>query len=100
MTLRLLFPKKKSTVVERAIKKHLQNKNKQTKRELPEVLTVKELASYLRLNIKTVYEAINKGEIPGAKKIGGRIVIHRLTLEAWFRSCSGGHHGERNGGQV
>jgi len=104
MTMQLLFPEKKTSrserIIEAKIRNHIHNeKVKKVKEELPEFLSVKELASYLRLNIKTVYQAINKGEIP-AKKIGRTIRVHRDTIIAWFSSCLGGHHGEKHGGQV
>ena len=36
--------------------------------EPPQVLTVDEVAELLRLNRKTVYEAISKGEIPRCRE--------------------------------
>ena len=36
--------------------------------EIPVVLTVDELAALLRVNRKTVYEALARGEIPGARQ--------------------------------
>ena len=51
---------------------------------LPAVLTVDELAAYLRLNRKTVYAAIAAGELPGARRIGGTIRINRDTVLAWL----------------
>jgi excisionase family DNA binding protein len=40
------------------------------RRALPELLRVEELAELLRVDRKTVYEAIAKGEIPGARRLG------------------------------
>ncbi len=51
---------------------------------LPEIMTVKELASILRLNVKTVYESIANGEIPGCKRIGRNIRISRRTVLDWL----------------
>lgn len=39
--------------------------------ELPEGLTVDELAALLRLNRKTLYDAIRRGEIPGVRSVAG-----------------------------
>jgi excisionase family DNA binding protein len=64
---------------------------------LPTFLTVDELAALMRLNRKTVYDAIDKGEIPGAQRIGRSIRITRDTVVAWLKSqgrvsrSSGGH---------
>ncbi len=51
---------------------------------LPDIMTVKELAKLLRMNVKTVYEAITNGEIPGCKRIGRNIRISRRTVLDWL----------------
>lgn len=48
------------------------------------VLTVDELAVLLRCNRKTVYAAIHRGEIPGVRRLGGAIRIHRDTVLTWL----------------
>jgi excisionase family DNA binding protein len=48
------------------------------------VLTVDELAELLRCNRKTVYAAIARGEIPGVRRLGGAIRIHRDTVLTWL----------------
>lgn len=50
----------------------------------PEVLTAKEAAALLRLNVKTVYDMIDKRQLPGARWFRGTIRIHRPTLLAWM----------------
>lgn len=50
------------------------------------VLTVDELAALLRVNRKTVYDALSRGEIPGARRIGGRYRILREAVIAWLGS--------------
>ena len=57
--------------------------------ELPEVLTVDELAALLRLNRKTVYDALKRGEIPGVRLVAGRYRIHRDTVLAWLSQGQG-----------
>ena len=52
--------------------------------DLPDILTVKELSDLLRLNVKTVYEAITNGEIPGCKRIGRNIRISRKAVLHWL----------------
>jgi len=55
--------------------------------DLPPILTVKELADVLRVNPKTLYEAIDDGQIPGVQRIGRRIVIVRDVVVDWL--CGG-----------
>ena len=43
----------------------------------PAVMTVDKLAALQRLNRKTVYEAIQRDEIPGVRRIGRAIRISR-----------------------
>ena len=57
--------------------------------EEPVVLTVDELAALLRCNRKTVYAAINRGEIPGVRRLGGAIRIHRDTARIGLRLRNG-----------
>lgn len=50
----------------------------------PVVLTVDEAAELLRCERKTVYTAIQRGKLPGVRKIGRVIRIHRATLLDWL----------------
>jgi excisionase family DNA binding protein len=52
--------------------------------EAPTVLTVDELAALLRIERKTAYSAIARGEIPGARRIGGVIRISRTAVLEWL----------------
>ncbi len=52
--------------------------------ESPVVMTVKELAELLRVERKTAYTAISRGEIPGVRRIGTTIRLHRDTVLAWL----------------
>lgn len=54
-----------------------------------EVLTVDELAALLRLDRKTVYAAINRSEIPGARRFGRTVRIHRDTVLQWLADGQG-----------
>ena len=47
--------------------------------ELPDVLTVSEVASVLRLGRNATYEAIQRGEIP-AVKFGRRLLVPKAAL--------------------
>jgi excisionase family DNA binding protein len=50
------------------------------------ILTVDELAVFLRVNRKTVYDALARGEIPGARRIGGRYRVLRDAVLEWLAS--------------
>jgi excisionase family DNA binding protein len=50
------------------------------------VLTVDELAALLRVNRKTVYDALGRGEIPGARRIGATYRILRDAVLEWLAS--------------
>jgi excisionase family DNA binding protein len=52
-------------------------------------MTVEELAVLLRVNRKTVYDAIGRGEIPGARRVGGTYRILREAVINWFTSGQG-----------
>lgn len=49
------------------------------------VMTVDELAALLRVNRKSVYEAIARGEIPGIRRIGRTVRASREAVLAWLR---------------
>jgi excisionase family DNA binding protein len=54
-----------------------------TEAELPDVMNVDELAAFLRVNRKTVYDAIKFSEIP-ASKVRGVIRIHKTAMLSWL----------------
>jgi excisionase family DNA binding protein len=56
-----------------------------TTAELPPVLCVEELATLLRVNRKTAYEAIASGRLPGVRRIGRTIRIDRDAVLEWLR---------------
>lgn len=49
-----------------------------------EVMTVKEVADYLRLAESTVYRLVKKGSLPG-RKLGGNWRFSRKGLDEWLR---------------
>jgi excisionase family DNA binding protein len=61
---------------------------------LPPVLTVDEVAEILRVDSKTVYEAISRGDFPGVIRVGRCIRIFRDAFLAWLQ---GGHIEVPNG---
>jgi excisionase family DNA binding protein len=50
-------------------------------------MTAREVASWLRVERKTVYEYANKRMIP-CQRLGRRIVFHRGALTAWLAGSS------------
>jgi excisionase family DNA binding protein len=52
----------------------------------PSVMNVEELAALLRVNRKTVYEALSRGEIPGARRLGATYRILRGAVLDWLAS--------------
>jgi excisionase family DNA binding protein len=56
---------------------------------LPEVLTVEEVADLLRVDQKTAYGAIADGSVPGVRRVGRCIRLSRDALLDWL------HEGEQ-----
>jgi excisionase family DNA binding protein len=56
---------------------------------LPAVLTVDELAAFLRLDRKSVYAAVRNGEIPGGRRVGRAIRFSRDTVLRWLADGQG-----------
>ncbi len=60
-----------------------------TEADLPAFMSVREFAQLLRLNEKTVYDAIKRGGIPGARRVGRSIRIERAAALQWL-ACGRG----------
>jgi excisionase family DNA binding protein len=52
----------------------------------PEILTATEVASLLRVNRKTLYEAVQRDQIPGVVRVGRVLRFHRDAVLAWIRT--------------
>lgn len=48
-----------------------------------DILTIQEVATYLKLNEKTAYRLASKGKLPGFK-VGGSWRFKRVDLEQWI----------------
>jgi excisionase family DNA binding protein len=55
----------------------------------PVVLTVDEAARLLRVNRKTLYDAVRAGEVPGVVRLGRSIRIGRDALLRWMEGNGG-----------
>lgn len=51
-----------------------------------DLMTVEELATRLGVCRQTAYASVREGEVPGVKRIGRLIRIHRPTVERWLAS--------------
>lgn len=56
-----------------------------------EVMTVSEVADYLRINPQTVYRKAKTGELP-ALRIGRSIRFRKAELDEWLKSLSHSAH--------
>ena len=61
---------------------------------LPTVLSIDEAAEFMRVNRKTLYDVVARGEGPPVRKIGRRIVIMRDVMLHWL--ASGEQKGRRS----
>ncbi|MCK5791908.1 MAG: helix-turn-helix domain-containing protein [Ketobacter sp.] len=50
-----------------------------------EILTIKEVAEYLKVNERTIYRLANKGEIP-AFKVGNNWRFDRAKIAEWMNN--------------
>jgi excisionase family DNA binding protein len=63
-----------------------------------EVLTIRDVAEYLKVTEKTVYGLAQQNRIP-AFKVGGQWRFRRKDLDAWIeRGTAGLHVRQRKGG--
>lgn len=58
--------------------------------EQPMIMTVREVAGYLRMHEMTIYRMARQGEIP-AYKVGNRWRFNRERIEDWLRAHEVGH---------
>ena len=57
--------------------------------EIPLGMSVSEAAIQAGVSEATVYSLANQGRLPGARRLGKRIVIHRATFEEWLKTGTG-----------
>ena len=57
-----------------------------------QIMTIKEVADYLKVNERTVYRMASAGKIP-AFKVGGAWRIKATELEAWIGAQSNQNNG-------
>ena len=52
-----------------------------------DILTIKEVAEYLKLKEKTAYKLVAEGKIPGFK-VGGSWRFRKIEIEDWIKQQS------------
>ncbi len=63
--------------------------------DAPEVLTVEEAAALLRVNHKTLRDAIRRSEVPGVVRLGRVIRLSRTALLDWMKASAVLRSGEK-----
>ena len=48
------------------------------------LLTVNEVAAVLRTSPKAIYAMIERGQLPGVRRIGRRVLVRRAELLHWL----------------
>lgn len=51
-------------------------------------LTVAEVAQVLRTTRKAVYALVERGALPGVRRLGRRLLVNRHELIAWIERCA------------
>jgi len=52
-------------------------------------VSIPDLAQEYGLSETLLYSLANRGELPGARRLGKRIVVHRQTFETWLSQGQG-----------
>jgi excisionase family DNA binding protein len=53
-------------------------------KQTPDVMTLNEVADYLRIPRSTVYKLVREGRIPG-QKVGRQWRFHRTQVDRWLQ---------------
>lgn len=62
-------------------------------KQTPDVMTLNEVAEYLRIPRSTVYKLVREGRIPG-QKIGRQWRFRRAVVERWLGDTESQEHGK------
>ena len=65
--------------------------------EFPEVMTIQETSSYLRIPISSLYKLAQEGRIP-CQKVGRHWRFHRTSLVNWIAGQKANEEGDFKGG--
>ena len=50
----------------------------------PDVMTVSEVAELLHCSTRHIYGLADRGALPGARRLGRKLLVSRRVLEAWL----------------
>lgn len=67
------------------MKPSLTRKDEPMSQHTSDVMTAREVAALLRVNIKTVYDAANQNSIP-CRKMGRRVLFSHRAVMAWLET--------------
>ena len=60
-----------------------------------EIMTIKDLSLYLKINEKTIYKLTKQGKLPGVK-IGGMWRFKKEAIDSWMMNASKQINGGKN----
>lgn len=63
--------------------------------ELHHLLTPQDLADLIRRPIKAIYQMNHRGQIPGAVKLGAKLLFKRDTVLDWINQCEESNEGKQ-----
>lgn len=61
-------------------------------KDLPDLITIKEAAGYLRVSPQTIYRLIQQGKFPGAFRVGSDWRIVKARLEEMMKEGTDWEH--------
>jgi len=64
-----------------------------------EIMTIDELAEYVKISKSTLYKLAQEGKLPG-QKIGKRWRFHKEAIDGWLKSQPEHLSGDRNAGEA
>ena len=63
---------------------------------LPEVMKVNEVAEMLRVDRKTIYSMVERGQIPGVRRLGRCLRFSRRALVRWLDDVDAASNARRD----
>ena len=79
-----------TAMVKEAVAEALKEQQAQERPRYPEWVSVEQASEITSYSKNSLYQMHLKGKVPGAKKVGGKLVFNTATLRKWVEE--GGHH--------
>lgn len=54
--------------------------------QYPEKVTVEQASEITRYSVNSLYQMHSKGKVPGAQKVGGKLLFDTATLRKWVEN--------------